>query len=331
MSYEFKFQSTLPLLRRPSAGVAIMLCALATAGCSAGFKGRSDPPSQIATQSVVKSEYAALIEQALRDAAQAEAYYCAAKPWVCGEDVFGRRPVLPSVASVPEKAALVELRNDYVNAMVLAHKLALEDYARALTVEGATSSFLAHLGELGLNVAAGISRVQETSRILNALAVGVIGLDDGYEKEVLLGNTIPVLLDKMRAAQTTEVTKIFTRLSQSTEAYPLSAARADVLNLSAVVNIETAVQALAKDAKDDRDKAEKRENEVRTTEFCKSAYTDRIDAWLDVDDQEVLIARVGAIQKFLSAQKIDLDPAVFISDCKFARKHLAMVGELGIE
>lgn len=331
MSYEFQFRSARPLLRQLRSGAAIMLCVLTAAGCTAGFKGRSDPPSRIATQDFIRSEYAALIEQSLRDAAQAEAYYCLAKPWSCGEDVFGRRPELPSGTDVLRGAALVELRNDYVNAMTSAHKLALEDYARALTVEGATSSFLAHLGELGLNVAAGISRVQETSRILNALAVGVIGIDEDYDKEVLLGNTIPVLLDKMRAAQTTEVTKIFTRLSQSIEAYPLSAARADVLNLGAVVNIETAIQALAKDAKDDRDEAEKKENEVRTTEFCKSAYTDRIDAWLKVDDQDVLIARVGAIQKFLSAQKIDLDPAEFISDCKFAQKHLAMVGELGIE
>lgn len=317
--------------RRLRAAAAMLLCALPVAGCTAGFKGRSDPPSQIAVQDFNRSEFAALIEQSLRDAAQAEAYYCLAKPWSCGEDVFGRRPELPSETVVLGGPTLVELRNDYINAMTSAHKLALEDYARALTVEGATSSFLAHLGELGLNVAAGISRVQETSRVLNALAVGVIGLDENYDKEVLLGNAIPVLLDKMRAAQINEIAKIVNRTGQSLEAYPLSAARADVLNLSAVVNIETAIQALAKDAKDDRNKAERDLQEARTTAYCESAFTERLAAWFDNDDPDVMAARIALGTGFLSAQGIDLTVAEFVADCTQASKHLAMIGELGIE
>ena len=331
MSYELKPLAKPSASRRLQAVATMVICALAAAGCTAGFKGRSDPPSQIAVQDFNRSEYAALIEQALRDAAHAEAYYCLVKPWACGEDVFGRRPILPSDAPVPDKATLVELRNDYVNAMMLAHKLALEDYARALTVEGATTSFLTHLGELGLNVAAGISRVQETSRILNALAVGVIGLDDGYEKEVLLGNTIPVLLDKMRAAQLTEVARIVTRTSQSLDAYPLSAARADVLNLSAVVNIETAIQAIAKDAKDDRDEAERDLQEARTTKYCESAFTERLSVWFDNDNADVAAARLALGQGFLTKQGISTTVAEFIADCNQSQKHLAMIGELGIE
>lgn len=323
---------TVPRARhRLGTATALSLIALTAAGCTAGIKGRSDPPHRIALQDFNRSEYAQQIDQALRDAATAEAYYCVAKPWACGEDVLGRRPALATDTVKPTVAELVELRNAYVNNMTLAHKLALEDYARALTVEGGTTSFLAHLTQLGLNTAAVISKVPETSRVLSALAVGVLGIDEGYSKKVLLGNTIPVLLDKMRAAQITEITKILSRLTQSVETYPLSAARADVVNLSAVVNIETAIQAIAEEARNARKQAEKEEDKVRTIEFCKSAYTDRIRDWFNTDDLEVQSSRFAAAQSFLNEQGITGSVAGFYADCNLAKKHAVMVDKLGIE
>lgn len=309
-------------------GGILALTAVMLAGCSsAGLKGRADPPTEIAASSR-PSAYSSEIKQALNEAALVEAYFCRQRPWVCSVDVYDRRPKTADLVELRTEPDLQGLRNDYLHAMTRAYKLALEDYARKLTVEGGWFSFASHLAQLGLNVAAGISKVQETARVLNALAVGAIGVDERYDERVLLGNTIQVLLEKMRAAQSRQIAAILRRRNQSIGDYPLSEARADVIDLGAVVNIETAIAALAKEARDDRESAEA---EVRETKACNSEVNQKIKAWLRNDDADEVKKRFSAIQNFLKTNNVNLSVAQFVADCRLADQQLALIGVLGIE
>lgn len=244
-----------------------LAAALSASGCTSAIKGRADPPSHLASSSI-KSAYILDIQSAVAEAKRAEAAYCLVLPSACDPETVAKMGFTP--AGSGSLADAQRFRNDFVYAMIRAHRLAMEDYARSLSIEGGSTSLYASLLKLGLTTAATISKVQETARVLNALAVAAIGIDEQYNEQLLLGQTVAALINKMRAAQSREITALLARMNDPVGAYPLAAARADVVRLGAAATIETAVADLTSEAERDRRAAEAKE-ECAQAEVAKIA------------------------------------------------------------
>lgn len=306
--------------KRALRGGVCALAMLLAAGCAAGIKGRADPP-KIITEATNSSVYVEQIAEALAVAKRAEAAYCLGDPTACAP-TGNTAPVVVQAsngqAAAPDEAAMTLYRNNYAYSMMSAYDLALQDYARSLSVEGRGMSFFAHLAQLGLTTAATISKVEETSRVLSALATAAIGVETGYSEKLLIKQTIEALIDKMRAEQIRHRVRIVERMKTSISDYPLTAVRLDVNELGSAATIETALTALTADAKKDRDAAESAEDTARVTEYCKTEYSDRLTAWFKAPDGDdaLRLERYKATVDFLEEEKITVPPWEFLIDCK---------------
>ncbi len=315
--------------------VCVVTIVLAT-GCTAGIKGRADVPSYIA-KSPSRSVYAEEISIQLGSANAAQAAYCLADPSACPLDGAGslsrekRLLVEQSVQINSSEDALARYRNNYLNSMMSAHELALQDYARQLSIEGRGGSFAKHLATLGLASAASITGSEKASSILNVLTTAVVGVGDGYNQEVLLGSTISALLNQMKADQSKKRNWIVGRMSKSNASYPLSAARLDITELGSNVSIDSAIAAIQEQAESAKKQAVEKENLARTISFSKGKYSDRLQVWFDVDDEKLHQSRIENAEAFLKKNNVSVSfYEVYSQPDKYAEWHEKLINEFNI-
>lgn len=305
---------------------AALAALIVISGCAAGIKGRADPPDHI-VEATNESVYGDQIRNALAVAGAAEQAYCSYVPYACGDPqkAEGAEARIPTPGN---QDPLRYHRNTYLYEMMRAHELALQDYGRALSVEGRGGSFFTYLLNLGVITAAGVSKVQETARVLNVLGTGIRGISAGYDETVLLKQTLPALLDQMEAAQSTERTRIIERMEQDAITYPLSAARHDIARLGEAATLDVAVTALVAQAKEQKTEAVEEEAEAREIKQCSSEFTARLKAWFAPDDDEVLKKRITEATTFFrdNGDTVpDRDVVEFYEDCRHAALQKAFV------
>lgn len=279
-------------------------------GCAAGIKGRADLPQRIANSN---SPYSNQISNTLDDSKIAELAYLNARE-----------------ANQPGK--MRAHRDDYIYAMLSAYELALQDYSRKLSIEGRGGSFAQKLAVLGLSTAGAISTVSQTQAILSSVSGAITGLGQGYNEQLLIGNTVPVLLNNMVTAQLLAREAIFARMKLNTLAYPLSAAKFDITGIGRTATIEVALnEAAGSSLSARRDALEKVEN-VRTVPFTSNAQTQKLIAWFSVADDAILRGRVGAAKAFLARRGIKESVSVFIASAdKYGALYPVFIRELAIK
>lgn len=310
-----------------AAKIMLSSCVLfSLTACAAGLKGRADPPNRVLNYNN-QSVYHDDIEQAMRAAAAAERGYCVQDSSSCPPEDLERWNISFEATAVPNTELMRYYRNNYIYEMMRAHELAMQSYARALSVEGNAVNLVENITQVGLTVAAGVTQVQETARVLNALAGGVIGLGAGYDEQVLVQNTVPVLLDKMKSAQANKRAEIFGRMGRSITDYPLSAARLDISTLGAAATFEAALSQIASEAEADLSKAEESEKIARDPNGCDTART-KLKALIETEDQELRKSRDKLVSDFFTKNNITPSVPVFLRDCAQAGNMAKLIAEI---
>lgn len=205
-------------------GCMLAITASVVAGCAAGIKGRSDTPRYLAGS---ESYYATDIATALAEATTWKTAYAKA-------------------TSNPDEAK--RARNNYAFKMLEAHGYALQDYARSLSVEGRGGNFALSVATIGLTGASTIIRNSSTQSILSGIATGLLGIQEGFSKEVLLENTVDFLLLQMTAKHLQLRKQIISKLDASVTAYPLAAVDLDLSDMSRVTSFEIALGEIKEEA-----------------------------------------------------------------------------------
>lgn len=121
-----------------------------------------------------------------------------------------------------------ELRDQIVLARMYAIDLYYSEYEANLTRERQNVGFLSTVANLALTSSATLVAAKETKTILSAVATGLTGAKEAYDKEILIEKTIAILQQQMRARRKEIKVSIIGRLSLDQSSYPLELALTDV-------------------------------------------------------------------------------------------------------
>jgi len=101
-------------------------------------------------------------------------------------------------------------------------------YESQLTHENQEANFLSTMTALGLNTAGAITTSASGTRILSALAGGVIGADSAYNEKILLSKAIQNVQTQMRANRAEQAALILAGMKCAIQDYPMGTALSDL-------------------------------------------------------------------------------------------------------
>ncbi len=171
----------------------VVLCLLATGGCSNSFSGA---PERVRG---VDAEIALL------------------------EPLIGDERLMLAYASAPTEA----VRNEIIWARLYAVDLRFSQFETALMRERRDVGFLTTLTELAVG-ATGAFVPEKASQILSALSAGIAGASASFDKEILIDQTIQALLTQMRANRAQVANRIVSHMKLPVADYPLTRALKDI-------------------------------------------------------------------------------------------------------
>lgn len=173
-----------------------MIAAVAVAGCTASLEGAPDRLLPIAAETEVAKKLAS------------NAWY-----YEYATATGSRRR---------------ELRDQIVLARMYATDLYYSEYEARLTKERQSVGFYSTVASLALTSSATLVAANETKSILSALATGLTGTREAYDKEILIEKTITILQQQMRTRRKEVKVTILERLGRDTGTYPLELALTDL-------------------------------------------------------------------------------------------------------
>jgi hypothetical protein len=119
-------------------------------------------------------------------------------------------------------------RNAYISERMYAIDLEYTNYEAALTHSTQEGTLGAALINLGITGTTSVLNVPETNKILSAIATGVTGASQAFDKDVLLSEAIQDLQTQMRADRNTQGARILANMNCSIKQYPLGRALSDL-------------------------------------------------------------------------------------------------------
>jgi hypothetical protein len=122
----------------------------------------------------------------------------------------------------------VYYRNEYIARRMYIIDVEYSAYEAHLTSGRQIFGFGADTVSQALNVAGAVTTSGATSRVLNGLAGGVTAVDGYYDKDLVIAKSLQIIEADMRAQRDTVAQTILIRRSDSSSAYPLSAALSDL-------------------------------------------------------------------------------------------------------
>jgi hypothetical protein len=121
-----------------------------------------------------------------------------------------------------------EGRNAYVTERMYAIDLEYTKYETDITTATASIGLFSSLVNLGLTGTASVLNVPQTNKILSAIATGVTGGTQAFDKDVLLSQAIQNLETQMRTDRNNQAKIIVASMDCSIEQYPLGMALSDL-------------------------------------------------------------------------------------------------------
>jgi hypothetical protein len=121
-----------------------------------------------------------------------------------------------------------QIRDQIVFARMYAIDLYYSEFEASLTRERQNVGFFTTLASLALTASATAVVAAEAKTILAAVATGLTGAKEAYDKEILIERTISILQQQMRARRKDVRSIILERLANDPSAYPLELALADI-------------------------------------------------------------------------------------------------------
>jgi hypothetical protein len=121
-----------------------------------------------------------------------------------------------------------QIRDQIVFARMYAIDLYYSEFEASLTRERQNVGFFTTLASLALTASATAVVAAEAKTILAAVATGLTGAREAYDKEILIERTISILQQQMRARRKDVRVIILERLAMDPSSYPLELALADI-------------------------------------------------------------------------------------------------------
>jgi hypothetical protein len=143
------------------------------------------------------------------------------------QEVESIRQSLSDPAVIQSAAINKTERNTYISERIYAIDLQYTAYEAALThstEEGTLGSALINPGITGTT---SVLNVPQTNKILSAIATGVTGASQTFDKDVLLSKAIQDLQTQMRADRNTQGAKILANMQCSVKQYPRTVSNAE--------------------------------------------------------------------------------------------------------
>jgi hypothetical protein len=154
-----------------------------------------------------------------------------------------------------------QIRDQIVFARMYAADLFYSEYEASLTRERQNVGFFTTLASLALTASATAVVAAEAKTILAAVATGLTGAKEAYDKEILIEKTIAILQQQMRTRRNEVKVIILKRLAMDPSAYPLELALTDVESYyragtitGAFIDVSQATGVRLADARDQEEK-----------------------------------------------------------------------------
>ncbi len=121
-----------------------------------------------------------------------------------------------------------ELRDQVILSRMYAADVFYSEYEANLTRERQNVGFWSTVASLALTGSATALASKEVKTVLSAVATGLTGVKDSYDKDILIEKTITILQSQMRARRKEIKVIILNRLGSSPQEYPVELALTDV-------------------------------------------------------------------------------------------------------
>lgn len=145
------------------------------------------------------------------------------------ESSFDSDQVLAYFAAPPGSPTRTNLRNQIVSTRLYALDLRFADYVRDLSKELRGGAFGADALSIALTGAATIIDPSTATTVLAGIDTAIKGARQAFNKEILVEQTLPVLLTQMQADRTRVATQIWYSLANRSDSeYPLPLALAQL-------------------------------------------------------------------------------------------------------
>jgi hypothetical protein len=147
------------------------------------------------------------------------------------EEADDARALLPELVAgynASNEPTRTAIRNEIIGQRLHMIDVFFAQYDEALTREAQQIGFWADATSQGLNTAGALFTPAQTTRILSGVAGAVTGIKNAYQNDILVAKTVQIVQVQMQSNRDVVLTRILTRMSESTSTYPLSMALADV-------------------------------------------------------------------------------------------------------
>jgi hypothetical protein len=131
-------------------------------------------------------------------------------------------------------------RNAYITERMYGIDLEYTHYEATLTSSTSDANLLAAITTIGLTGTASVLNVPQTNKILSAVASGVTGASQAYDKDILLSQAIQNLQMQMRTDRNNQAKIIIANMKCDITQYPLGMALSDLETYYRVGTLESA-------------------------------------------------------------------------------------------
>lgn len=131
-------------------------------------------------------------------------------------------------------------RNAYITERMYGIDLEYTHYEALLTSSTSDANLLAAITTIGLTGTASVLNVPQTNKILSAVAAGVTGASQAYDKDILLSQAIQNLQMQMRTDRNNQAKIIIANMKCDISKYPLGMALSDLETYYRVGTLESA-------------------------------------------------------------------------------------------
>jgi hypothetical protein len=218
-----------------------------------------------------------------------------------------------------------ELRDQIILSRMYAIDVLYSDYEAELTRERQNVGFYSTVANLALTSTAAATGTKETKAILAAVAAGLTGTREAYEKDVLIEKTISILQENMRTQRKLTKAHIIERLNLGVESYPLELALTDVENYYRAGTITGALIGISELSSLELAGATAKEQAATLIKFSPTDFTPRIRAYwtASAENRE-------RVEAWLRQNNISISATAFMRSGAHAALHQKLIRDLKI-
>lgn len=212
--------------------------------------------------------------------------------------------------------ALKLQRNNVITTRMYLADLKYNDWKRDFFNENRNFNFLSALASIGLSGAGSVITAGDTARTLAAIDTALKGGKQGFDKEIMLDQTLEILKTQMAANRAKIKELILKRLSTNYEEWPIGLAMADLEAYEDAGTLSEALTAIAENSAADKAASEAgAQQAIKTSAYDASAAGVALQNYFDVDSAKHALREAQFLKALAAASANDIkreDIALFV-------------------